>query len=267
MNALSLVTPPPAAVSLWRDCIAPKEHGSWSLAFEPIALSLLVAPSLPGALLAVVFTAGFFARRPLRIGWSEHRGARRTAARNAFFLCSAVAALGFAGAMAFAGVAWIVWLFPVALAGGVFAFHDTQGAGREETAEVAGSAAFALAPAAFAILAGWSAASASVLALLMVARSVPSVLFVRAFLRAAKTGVRRDALALAMASVAFVGSVLLHDSGIAPLFAVLAMLVFLLRALAVLVVFRPAWRARRIGMIEAVLGAAFVVGMAVTGRT
>jgi len=266
MNSLSLTAPQTASVALWRDCIAPKEHGSWSLAFEPIALSLLVAPSMPGALLAVAFAAGFFARRPMRIGWNERRADRRNAARNAFFLCIAAAGLGFAGVLALAGVAWIVWLAPVALAGGVFAFHDTHGAGREEVAEVAGSAAFALAPAAFAILAGWSFASAGALAVLMVARSVPSVLFVRAFLRATKTGVRRDVPALVAASVALAGAAFLYHRAIAPPFAVVAMMVFLLRALAVLVIFRPEWRARRIGMIEAVLGVAFVVGLAVSWR-
>lgn len=262
MKTLSLARPQTGAVSLWRDCIAPKEHGSWSLAFEPIVLSLLVAPSVPGSLLAVAFAGGFFARRPLRIAWSDRRADRRNPARSAFFLCVAMASLGLAGALGLAGLAWSVWLAPVVLVGALFAYQDTQGAGREEAAEVAGSAAFALTPAAFAILAGWSAASASGLAVLMVGRSVPSVLFVRAFLRAAKTGVRRDVPALVTASMALVGAVFLHHCGIAPTFAVVAMVVLLLRALAVLVIFRPEWRARRIGMIEAVLGGAFVVGLA-----
>jgi hypothetical protein len=30
-----------------RDLLLPKEHGGWSLAFEPVALGLLVAPSGP----------------------------------------------------------------------------------------------------------------------------------------------------------------------------------------------------------------------------
>lgn len=185
------------------------------------------------------------------------------AANRAFILCSTTAALGLAGSVGLAGLAWTVWLAPVAIIGGVFAYHDAQGDGREEAAEVAGSAAFALAPAAFAILADWSVANASALALLMVGRSVPSVLFVRAFLRAAKTGVRRDAPALVAAGVALTGAALLYYVGIAPLAAVIAMLVFLLRALIVLAVFRPAWRARRIGMIEVMLGVAFVAGLAV----
>ena len=266
MNSLSFTPPQAPSSSLWRDCIAPKEHGSWSLAFEPIALSLLVAPSLPGGLLALALAAGFFARRPLRMGWNERVTERRAAARRAFFLCLAALAAGLAGAMGLAGLAWMVWLAPVALMGGIFAYHDAQGAGREEAAEVAGSAAFALAPAAFAILGGWSASSAIALALLMVGRSVPSVLFVRGFLRATKSGVRRDGLALVTAGMALVATAFLHHRGIAPFFAVVGMMVFLGRAFAVLVVFRPGWRARRIGMIEAALGVSYIVGLAVAWR-
>ena len=266
MNSLSLTSPSTASVSLWRDCVAPKEHGSWSLAFEPLALSLLVAPSVPGALLAVALAGGFFARRPLRMVGSERRADRRLAARWAFFLCLATAALCLAGSVGLAGWVWVVWLVPMMVAGSVFAIYDTQGGGREEVAEVAGSAAFALAPAAFATVAGWGAASAGSLALLMVARSVPSVLFVRAFLRATKTGVRRDVPALVAAGAALATAVFLFQRGIAPWFAVMAMLVFFLRALAVLVVFRPKWRASRIGMIEAGFGVGFVVGLAVAWR-
>ena len=245
----------------------PREHGSWSLAFEPIALSLLVAPSVPGAMLGVALTGGFFARRPLRIAWSERRADRRVAARTALCLCVSAAGLGLAGAVGLAGLAWTGWLAPVVIVGSVFAAYDTRGSGREEAAEVAGSAAFALAPAAFAILAGWEPARAVALALLMMARSVPSVLFVRAFLRATKTGLRRDMPALVTAGLALATAAFLYHRGIAPLFAVIAMLVFLLRALAVLVAFRPKWRASRIGMIEAVLGVGYVVGLALAWRS
>lgn len=51
----------------------PKEHGSWSLALEPLALGLLVAPSLAGGALAGAVLAGFFARRPLKAALARKR--------------------------------------------------------------------------------------------------------------------------------------------------------------------------------------------------
>jgi hypothetical protein len=161
-----------------------------------------------------------------------------------------------------AGIDWLVWLCPAAIAGTVFACFDCRGSGREETAEVVGAAAFATVPAAFAALAGWPLVGSIALAVVMLARSVPSVLCVRAFIRAAKTGVRRNTPALVTAGLAFAITTLLAARGLVPFFAVWAMTVFVLRALALLVFVRPSWRARRIGMIESISGIVFLVGLA-----
>jgi hypothetical protein len=59
MASATLSFSPPAPMARWRDVILPKEHGSWSLALEPIALGLLVAPSWAGGSLAVAVLAGF----------------------------------------------------------------------------------------------------------------------------------------------------------------------------------------------------------------
>lgn len=242
--------------------MAPKEHGSWSLAFEPLALALLVAPSLPGALFALSLAAGFFARRPLKAAFSERRPERRADSRRALAGCLALALLAFGAAIALGGTAWLRWLAPMVAAGGVFAYFDVRGAGREEAAEIAGSAAFALAPAAFAGLAGWTPLAAIGLAIVMLGRAVPSVLCVRAFLRAGKTGVRRDAPALAAALVALTAAAVLAFNGAVPFFAVVALTALAVRAFALLVVLRPTWRARSIGMLEAILGLLFVLSLA-----
>ncbi|HQY06456.1 MAG TPA: YwiC-like family protein, partial [Lacunisphaera sp.] len=63
--------PVPGAVFL------PKEHGSWSLALEPLALGLLLAPSAAGGALLAAALAGFFARRPLKTALTAPASARR----------------------------------------------------------------------------------------------------------------------------------------------------------------------------------------------
>src|SRR5690242_15227457 len=72
----------------------PKEHGSWSLALEPVALGLLVAPSWAGGALAGAVLAGFFARRPLKAAFSPIHSARRLAAREALVMWTALAVAG-----------------------------------------------------------------------------------------------------------------------------------------------------------------------------
>lgn len=250
--------------SLWREVVCPKEHGSWSLALEPVALGLLVAPSAAGACLGVSLTAAFLARRPLRLALLERRPERRTAARQALAWCIAAAAVGCGGAVALAGISWGVWLAPATVAAAAFAFCDARGDGREELAELAGATAFALTPIAFAILGELGRESAVALGLLMLARAAPSVATVRAFLRGAKTGVRRDGFALFATGAALLLGLALALRGLAPWFAVGVLGVFALRTLALLVVFRPAWRARNVGMLEAALGVVFVIGLAVT---
>ncbi len=252
------------SVSRWRDVVMPKEHGSWSLAFEPLALGLLIAPSAAGGLLAASVAAGFFARRPLRIAIMDARVGRRADARAVIGGLAALGVLGFAGAIALGGSAWLPWLVPSLLAGVVFAGYDVRSAGREEIAEVTGAAAFAWLPAILAILAGATPLGAVGLAAVMVGRAVPTVLCVRSVLRATKTGERRVLPALLGAGVALSVALLFFRAGAAPFTAVGLLAALALRAIALLVFPRPALRGRTLGMIEAALGVLFVVVLAAT---
>jgi hypothetical protein len=246
----------------WRDLVLPKEHGSWSLAGEPLALSLLAAPSLPGALLAFATAAAFFARRPLRIAFRDAKPSRRHEAAIALGVCVAVALGFFAAAVAAGGVAWLAWLLPSLALGAIFVHFDLQNEGRAEAAEIAGAAAFAFLPAAFGALAGWSAWSSLAFGVAMCGRAVPTVMCVRAVLRAAKTGVRRDAPALVAAAVAVVAAVAVAHDGLAPWTLVALTAAFFLRTIALLVFPRPRVRGRTLGIVEAAAGAVFVAATA-----
>lgn len=241
----------------WRELVLPKEHGSWSLALEPLVLGLLVAPSWPGTLLALSVAAAFFARRPLKFVLLDSRAERRAAARGPLVTCMVAATAFFSGALFLGGTAWLFWLLPAAGAGVVFLGFDLRQAGREGAAEVAGAAAFALMPAAIATLAGRPAAALA-LALVMTGRAVPTVMLVRANLRAAKTGVRRDAPALIAAGVALAVGMWLAQEGLAPRSAAGLLALLAIRAVALLLFPRPVLRARTLGIVEAVLGAVFV---------
>jgi hypothetical protein len=261
-NALSVIRVP--SLSQWRELVLPKEHGSWSLALEPLALGLIAAPSAAGGCLALAVTAAFFARRPLRIAWRDARAERRRDACMPLAACVGVAVVALVAAMILGGVSWVLWLVPSSVAGALFLSYDLRNGGREEAAEIAGAAAFALLPAALAAIAGAAPAVAIALGLVMGGRAVPTVLCVRAALRGAKTGVRRPAPALLAAVAALAIGVMLARSGLAPETAGAALAVLSLRAIALLVYPRPPLRARTIGMIEAALGVAFVFAVALT---
>lgn len=260
-QAMAAIHTLPAALpqSSWRELVLPKEHGSWSLAFEPVALGLLAAPSRAGVWFGLAIAAAFFARRPLRIAWRDSNPARRDAARCAVFICAASVAVFFLGAILVAGAAWLPWLLPSCVAGAIFARFDVRNAGRDPAAEVAGAAAFALLPGAFAILAGWPALTAVALAVVMLGRAVPTVLCVRAVLRGAKGGEHRIAPALMAAAAALFAGAALARAGLAPWSVVVLLALLAGRAGALLVFPRPAIRARTLGLFEAIAGVVFIL--------
>ncbi|MBI3885421.1 MAG: YwiC-like family protein [Opitutae bacterium] len=258
-----MTAPSPTLPSL----LLPKEHGSWSLAFEPLALGLLVAPSVGGLGLAAAMTAGFFLRRPLKLGVTlPAADPRRTPARHWALLLAvaALAALGFA-----AGRSSIAALWPLLLAapfGTVFLALDLRHDMRAAAAELAGSAAFAVLPAAFATLAGWSAAPALALAAAMLARSLPTVLTVRTYLCAGKGQPAGAALPLAAAAASLALLAALAARGLAPWPAPVLAALLLARVVFLVTPLRPQWTARRLGLCEAVLGLLCLATLAVAYR-
>lgn len=235
----------------------PKEHGSWSLALEPILLGLLVAPSGSGVALAVAAIAGFFARRPFKATLGRSSPQRRGALPAAILLgfCTCVG-LGEAAVLAGAPRLWPLLL--AAPFGGLFVYFDAQGESREAAAELAGSMAFALLPAAFATLAGWSVPAALALASLTLVRCVPTILTVRTYLRRRKgrPASARLPVLTAVAGLALV--VMLAALQQVPWLAVAGALILLARTVGLLSPGAPQWSAKRIGLTEALMGIGYV---------
>ncbi|HTL73645.1 MAG TPA: YwiC-like family protein [bacterium] len=242
----------------------PKEHGSWSLALEPIALGLLVAPSWAGIPLALAASAGFFLRRPVKISLQAQPDPRRSLAAICVGALLFVAAASLLLAMELGGVTRLWPLIPAALAGSLFAWFDARGANREGAAELAGASAFALLPATFASLAGWPAANSLALAAVMLARSVPTVMVVRTFLRRRKGGSVSPvpALLTALAATGILGWLALWSLvpwSVAVFSVLLAARAFWLGSPAA-----ARWSARRLGYLELFMGAALVIVAAAT---
>jgi hypothetical protein len=243
----------------------PKEHGSWSLALEPVALGLLVAPSSGGAALAIVAIAVFFLRLPVKILF---RGTDCNRRKIALASVSVLAAIAFAGLLIAAKIGGVekLWpLVPAALAGLSFVWFDSRNESREGAAEISGAFVFGILPAAFATLAGWNFIAAISLAAVMLARSVPTILFVRTFLRIRKGRKAVIAPAIVAAIVSFLLVALLVYSTTAPwlaaafAFAMALRAVFLLRT-------PPNVSPKAIGIAEAILGATMVLTLAIAWK-
>lgn len=253
-----------SSATSFRHLVLPKEHGSWSLAFEPVALGLLVAPSAPGAALALAVAAGFFVRRPLKLSCTcAAVDARRVPAAMWAMIFSVAAVSALAFSVSSAGELGPLWpLLLAAPCGAAFLWFDLRNDMREAEAELAGSAAFAVLPAVFATLAGWTPAAALALAALSFARSMPTVLTVRTYLRLQKRQAVNPLLPLAAAVVALLACALLARQQLLP-FAAVALPALLLGRTALFVTpLRPALTAKQVGMIEAGLGVVYLGGTA-----
>jgi len=241
------------SVPLIRPLAVPVEHGAWGFLLEPIVLGLLVAPSIAGALIALGVVAAFLARHPLKLAaqdWTRHRRYPRTRACEALALMFASASCGFLVAAAMiAG-----WRPLMALAAALpFSltqfFYDARNRGRRFVPEIAGVVAAGAVAAAIA-LATRPVSLAAVLWLLVLARAVPSVMYVRSALRGSSRATMILAHVVAIAVAAAFG----------PITSAVAMSLLLIRALPL----ANGLRARTIGLRELAWGA-ITVGLIATG--
>lgn len=244
----------------------PASYGSWSLVSEPILLGLLVAPSWAGLLLALAGFLTFLLDQPLKIILTDRqRGRQYTRTRLALRVALIYLLLT---AVCFAVAVWLVGLrplLPLLLAVPlllVFVIYDHR-PGRWWQAELSAPTAFSAISAAIALAAGWDLAPALALWSVMIARSVPAVLYVRARLRLAKGKQAESGPAMGAHMLALIVIALLVILRLAPPMAVLAFLILLLRAAIGLSPYRRDFPPMTLGWIETGIGLMTVLIVAV----
>jgi hypothetical protein len=253
--------PEPFRLSRAIKLIMPREHGSWSLALEPLALGMLAAPSKPGVALAAAALSGFFLRRPLRLVLGGKPDPRRSLA----FVC--VAGLGVLAlvnlllAAKLGGISRLWSLIPAGLAGMTFVWLDSRNEAREGVAEVAGASAFGLLPATFGVLAGWGTMASIALAIVMLVRAVPTVILVRTYLRLNKGRVSTTVPALVAAGAGLFLAACLVGSGIAP-WPVIIFALAMTAGTIWLLGWCPRLAAKTVGMAESAFGVTMVLTLA-----
>lgn len=238
-----------------RPLALPAEHGGWGFILEPIALALLVAPSWSGVAIGVAVVAAFLARHPLRLAagdWMRRRRFPRTIVCEQLVLVYATAMIVAIVTATALTSARILLPFAIAAPLGLVQFAwEVRKPGRALTPELLGAAAAGATAAAIALAGGLTMTLGATLWLLTMLRSIPAIVFVRAVL---KRGHQSIAVALHLAAVVI--AIVLWHQQLAPLAAIVAMLLLLGRA-----VIGPAPRepARRVGIRELVYGAVTVL--------
>jgi hypothetical protein len=237
-----------------RPLALPTEHGGWGILLEPVALGLLVAPSRAGLMIAVAALFAFLARQPLKLAVQDglrQRAYPRTSWCWLFAITYAtLASLSFAVALAWSGWHFVIPFAAVSPLAVVILVHDARNRSRGAVPEIAGAIAMASIAAAIPIAAGWPLPLAGTMMALILLRSIPSIVFVRALL-----GRGSKALSLALHACA-IGIAAVIAS---PLAAAACVLLFV-RALWGATHDAP--RAKTIGWREIAYGALTVVSFA-----
>jgi len=233
---------------------------------EPLALGLLVAPSVAGAAMAIGAVGAFLARHPLKLALADRR--RRTSyprTRLAWRFAAGYSALVVAGLTVAAATAPAVAWIPAALAGPLAVAqlgYDVRHQGKRLAPELIGGVALAASVAAIAVAGGWTLAAGLVLWGLLAAKAVASVLFVRARLRLDRGLRPRLAPPLLAHAVALMVAVGLAAGGAAPWLAVAAFALLLARAARGLATKRAPLQPKHLGFRELVYGIVVTAALA-----
>jgi hypothetical protein len=253
---------PGRGVSL-RPILLPNEHGGWSFLFEPIALGLLVAPSWAGGLIALAALAAFLARQPLKLFVFDRQRGRiypRTHVAGVTFAVLALVALGaFVGAWTLARHRFwpaLACAAPLAAIGLAF---DLGKKSREAGAELAAAVSLGAVATAIALAGGTHTELAFGLWGALAARTIPTILFVRARLRLEKHQEAGVPAAMLAHLLAIAGVMVLVYGGFAARYATWAMFLLASRAALGMSRWRPRWKTWQLGVSEIGFGAITVV--------
>lgn len=247
----------------WRAVALPAEHGSWGFLLEPIVLGLVLAPSLPGLLLALAVIASVLARQPLRLAWRDWRRGRRYArtlvAERFAFVYASIVVVGLVTAVWLGGFAF---LWPLLLAiplAAVQLVYDALNRSRDLLPELTGPVALAATVTSIALAGGWSVTAAVVLWLILAIRDVASTLYVRARLRLERGRHVNVVPAVAAHLLGLFIVIALVWLDLAPVLAAVALFILLARAAIGLSSYRRPVPVRVIGFSEIGYGALVVL--------
>ena len=162
----------------------PSEHGGWGLTAEPALAGLIVAPSRAGACIALAALVAFGARTPLKgvaVALRRHRTLPRTrlAARVAALEVTALIVLVVVAVQSAESPFWIVAALAAPLIA-LEAWFEVRSRGRRLVPELAGSIAVAVVSAMIVLAGGQPLRLALAMWLVLAARCVTSIPWVRA---------------------------------------------------------------------------------------
>ncbi len=249
----------------WQTVGLPAEHGSWGLVLEPIVLGLLVAFSWTGAAFGMAAFFSFLAYQPTRIlikaKLDNRPSLREGLARRYALSYIALALLMFAIAISTAGMQVMRPLLYSAPLLAIFILYDLHGPKRSWQAEISSALAFSAVAAVIALASDWALPNALALWVVMAARGIPSIVYVRARLRLDKGKASGLFGVYALQLLALAAVVAMTMADLLPNVVIWVFLLFLIRTTWGLSRYRLAVPAKRLGFMEIAYGVVTVLAV------
>jgi hypothetical protein len=216
-----------------------------------------------GFFLALATISAFLLRHPLKL-FLRHRHdlAESRRVRVSLYVSLVYGSMALGGCIAAIAVAGPMVIVPVVLLSPlvvVYLYYDSLYRARHLTAELAGPLGLAAVAPAIALAAGWHGPQAMALWVILMARAIPAILYVRARLRLERGGRVTKTPPVLSHVIAIAVVCVLVWLGLSPALVALAGLVLLVRALWGLSVYRRFTKTRHIGFLEIGFGLLYVL--------
>jgi hypothetical protein len=243
----------------------PIEHGSWGFVFEPLVAGVFLAPSVAAIFISIFVVGAFLTRQPLKFvlaDWQQGRRLPRTEIAFRFVLIfGGIATFGLFGSVLSAPTVSFIPFVAVAPPIIYLIFKDAARQSRNLLPEVIAAFGLASSLPAITLAGGWPWPASLALWAIILARLVPSIIYVRNRLRLEKgKEYSRFAPFLAHALALIVAGGLAY-AGLSPFLMILIMGFLLGRSVFGLSRFRRVARAKVIGIYEVVYGAVTILAL------
>jgi len=245
----------------------PVEHGAWGFLFEPLLAGLLIAPTVGGSFLSIMIVGSFLSRQPLKfvVGdlLQKKKLPRTAVSRRWLAYFGAVAGFGlFVGLLTVDLRAFIPLIFAVPFVVYLI-LQDASRKSREMVAELMAASVLATSISSLSIAAGHGFAFAAAMWATMLARLIPSVIYVRNRLRLEKGKFYSAGSSLWTHLGAVVVVLALYFAAYGSILTVTMTVVLLVRSIAGLSDRRSKLTAKQIGVREVIYGVVYAVSVVV----
>ena len=245
----------------------PVEHGSWGFLFEPLVAGIAVAPSVASGWIAILVIGAFLMRHPLKVilaGGKARIGSPQTSLALTFLaIFTAVFCVGVVGSILYSRPESFV-PFALVLPFALYQIYcDSTRSSRQLLAEIIGSVAISSSITVIALAAGWDTPKAYALWIIIVARLIPSILYVRNRLKLEKGKEFSQIIPITAHVAAFGLVLLLANLGFGSYLPAVMFAVLLARSIIGLSSYRKKVKAMKIGIWEVIYGTLTAVSIIV----